>query len=164
MESVFPISEIPAVQPGAAPIGVSPALARAAFLLAVLACCAAGFLATDAQSALRATAEAGPELTRLLRVMTLIKAAMALAASAAAVWRLGSPIGPVWFAGYTLAAGAAVAGPGLIWGMAHVTAGAILLHGGIALCVLLLWRDPAVSLRLEALVTRRRAQLRRRAG
>jgi hypothetical protein len=41
--------------------------------------------------------------------------------------------------------------------MVHIIAGAILLHGGLLLAVLLLWRDPAIGTQLTALINRRRA-------
>ncbi len=54
------------------------------------------------------------------------------------------------------------AGPVLIWEMAHVRLGALLLHGGFLAGALLLWRDPTVGARLGDMVARRRATLRAR--
>jgi hypothetical protein len=48
------------------------------------------------------------------------------------------------------------AGPGLIWGMAHIGLGAILLHGGLFATIILFWRDPAVGAQLARIVDRRR--------
>jgi hypothetical protein len=42
--------------------------------------------------------------------------------------------------------------------MAHVAAGAVLLHAGLLATVVLLWRDPAVGQRLASLVAARRAR------
>jgi hypothetical protein len=84
---------------------------------------------------------------------------MAAGATDAVLWRLGgaAPV-PQW-AAYALACGAMWAGPGLIWGLAHIGLGALLLHGGLAATVVLVWRDPAVAARLAELVARRRKAL-----
>jgi hypothetical protein len=44
--------------------------------------------------------------------------------------------------------------------MSHVSLGALLLHGGLVAALLLLWRDPAVGMRLSVLVANRRVALR----
>jgi hypothetical protein len=124
----------------------------------VLAGIALGLLATGEVTRAHAVAAAGPELTRLLRAMAVIKSLMAAAAVAAMLWRLGAPVGLPWLAGYAAAAAAMAAGPGLIWDMAHVRLGALALHGGLVAAVLLLWRDPGMAARLrEAVAARRRA-------
>jgi len=102
---------------------------------------------------------ADPALTRLLRAMAGIKLLIAAGAAAALYWRLASPVGPWRLTGYVLSGAAMAAGPGLIWNMAHIAAGAALLHGGLAATILLLWRDPGMAARLEqAIATRRRAK------
>ena len=145
----------------AAPVVVRPAsprLTRAALLAAVAAGVAAGFVAADGSETARAVAASGEELTRLLRFMALVKSAMALATVAAVLWRFKSPASVTTVAAYALACCAMASGPGLIWNMDHVGLGALLLHGGLAACLVLLWRDPAVAARLSAAVaTRRRA-------
>ena len=144
------------VTPGA---GATSA-ARALFLLLICAAFAAGFLATDAGAISRAVSNAGADLTRLLRGMAVLKALMAACTSAVVLWRFGLPVRPVRFAAYALAGAAMWSGPGLIWGMAHVGTGALLLHGGLLASILLLWRDPAVAARLTTMVAARRASLR----
>ena len=47
------------------------------------------------------------------------------------------------------------AAPGLIWSMAHVVAGAVLLHGGLVLVAVLFWTDGGSPAMLQGL--RRRA-------
>jgi hypothetical protein len=47
--------------------------------------------------------------------------------------------------------------------MAHVAAGAVLLHTGLLASVLLLWRDPAWDRQWAALLNARRARASRRA-
>ncbi len=138
---------------------LTPVVARALLVLLVLAAASAGFLATGADAASTATEAAGRELTHLLRAMAGMKAGFAAGAAAVTYWRLGSPV--VWprFALYAAAVASMAAGPGLIWDMAHVKLGALLLHGGLLATVLLLWRDPAMSKRLSAAITARRAKL-----
>jgi hypothetical protein len=88
--------------------------------------------------------------------MAALKMLFAGAASAAVLWRLGAPMSLMRWSGYALAAAAAWAGPGLIWGLAHVVMGAALLHGGLIAMAALLWRDPATRTHLAGMVARRR--------
>ncbi len=133
--------------------------ARAGLVVVVLAGVAVGLLATGDVARAHAVTAAGPELTRLLRAMAMIKSLMSVAAVAAMLWRFGAPVASPWLAGYAAAAMAMAAGPGLIWGMAHVGTGALALHGGLAMAIVLLWRDPMMAARLsEAVSARRRAR------
>ncbi len=112
----------------------------------------AGVLATPGTLAHAAVAQAGPELTRLLRTMAVLKLALVGGAAAFVWWRLRFPARPVLAASYAAALAMAAAAPGLIWGMAHVVPGAVLMHGGLVLLAVLFWRDegsPAI-LRLPA--------------
>ena len=140
--------------------GIPPALSLCLLVLIILGALGAGFAATDGDTAARAAAAAGPDLTRLLRAMAGLKALIALGVAGATLWRMGAPTRPGWFAAYALACAAASAGPGLIWQMAHVGAGALALHGGVVACLVLLWRDPVVGERLQAMLAARRASLR----
>jgi hypothetical protein len=134
---------------------------RRGLLLAIVAIAAvAGFLVTSPATACQAVAEAGPDLTRLLRAMAGIKAMAAIGVVGVLYWRLASPVSRARLATYALAACAMAAGPGLIWGMVHVGLGALLLHGGLFIGVVVLWRDPAMAARLSAEIARRRARLR----
>ena len=133
---------------------------RAFMLLFVVAALVAGFVVTEGSLARSAVAVAGEELTRLLRGMALLKAGMALLAGGAVLWRLKTKVTPRWFALYAMALGAMAAGPGLIWDMAYVRAGAVLLHGGLLASVLLVWRDPVVTERLRSFIRARRDHLR----
>jgi hypothetical protein len=139
-----------------------PWVARLLLLAAVAAGLAAGLLASGSAETAQATAEAGADLTRLLRAMAALKAVVAAGLTASMVWRLGLPVGAGRFSLYALAGVAMAAGVGLIWDIAHVAAGALLLHGGLLAVLLLLWRDPAVGERLGAIVAARRAALRTR--
>lgn len=98
--------------------GLPPALACGLFLLVIVVTAVGGVLATDAGIEQAAAAEAGADLTRLLRLMALIKVAMAAAAAGTVLWRLGWPVSPVRLGIYALAGAATAAGPGLIWSMA----------------------------------------------
>jgi hypothetical protein len=137
-------------------------MARALLLLVTVGSVAAGLLVTETQAAASAIALAGAELTHLLRAMALLKVAMAAGMAAAVLWRLGSPVTLAWWAAYALACAGMAAGPGLIWQMAYVRSGALLLHAGLFAAVLLLWRDKAVGARLGMMVAARRAALRAR--
>jgi hypothetical protein len=135
---------------------VAAAASRAAVGVVLAVAAVAGFLATGRHEAALAIHQAGPELTRLLRGMAAIKVLMAAGVSAVVLWRLGNAAAWPWLVGYAMAGAMMAAGPGLIWSMAHVTAGAIFLHGGLLATVLLLWRDPVTGQRLAAAVARRR--------
>jgi hypothetical protein len=143
-------------------IALSPAIARALLAVVIAASFAAGLLATGKEASASAVALAGPDLTHLMRGMALLKALMAAGMAAAVMWRLGSPVTPPWWAAYALACAGAAAGPGLIWQMASVRAGAVTLHVGLLAALILLWRDPAVGARLAMIVAARRAALRSR--
>ncbi len=134
----------------------SPAVARAVLCMVIAVAMAAGFVATSPAASALAMQHDGAALTRLMRFMALIKAGMAMLTAGAVFWRLALPATALRLAAYITSAAAMSAGPGLIWGMVHVGWGALLLHGGLLAAVLLLWRDPAVAARLEALVAARR--------
>jgi hypothetical protein len=102
---------------------------------------AAGFLATGEAASLRAVHAAGPELTRLLRLMALVKVMLGVGALFAVHVRFRFPVAGRLALGYIAAGTVMAAGPGLIWGMAHVALGALLLHGGLASMLALGWVD-----------------------
>jgi hypothetical protein len=131
---------------------LAPGMAQGGFLLVLAVAAAAGF----APESSLAVSHAGADLTRLLRFMAVIKAVIAVGAAAVVFWRLAVPVSLPWFAAYAMAGAAMAAGPGVIWGMAHVGLGALLLHGGLFATILLLWRDPATSGRMQAILARRR--------
>ena len=120
----------------------------------------AGALATSADDTAQAVGWAGADLARLLRAMAGMKAAAAVGLEAAVLWRLALPVSRVRLGFYALGCAAMAAGPGLIWGMAHVRLGALLLHAGLLATVVMLWRDPAMGMRLGAVIERRRRALR----
>ncbi len=146
-----------AASPVRARFTLSPPLAQGAVALALAAGAAGGLLATDGDTAAHAIANAGADLTRLLRAMAIIKAGMGLAVAAGVLWRLKTPASAPWLAAYVAASAAMAAGPGLIWDMSHLKLGALLLHAGLITGMILLWRDPAVSRRLNAAIAARRA-------
>lgn len=133
------------------------ATARAAVLLTVALGLAIGFLVTPGSEAQAAANRAGAELATLLRAMAGLKLLFAAAAIGVTLWRLGAPVTWPRLAAYAAGCAAMTAGPGLIWDMAHVAAGALLLHGGLLATVLLLWRDPATAARLAKALAARRA-------
>ena len=134
-----------------------PLVARGLVALAVAAAIGAALLYAGPQAA-AAVDEAGGDLTALLRAMAALKALMAAGLIAAVLWRLGAPVGVPRLTGYGMASAAMAAGPPLIWSMAHVGLGALLLHGGLLAGLLLLWFDPATATRLSAALVRRRSR------
>ena len=138
---------------------VSPnsGLARALVACLVVLAAVAGFAATGTQAASAAIANAGPELTHLLRAMALLKTLFAGAAIGATLWRLATSVSWPRLSAYAAGCVSMAAGPGLIWSLAHVQAGAVLLHGGLLATAILLWRDPATAARLSAAIASRRA-------
>jgi hypothetical protein len=133
----------------------TPTLLRAGMLAIIAAALVAGFAATGTQATQLAILHDGPALTRLMRFMAALKAVMVMAASAAVLWRLGAAISLPRFAAYAVTCTSMAAGPGLIWGMAHIGLGALLLHGGLFATLLLIWFDPAVSARLAGIIATR---------
>jgi len=122
-------------------------------LLAVIAlACAGGMLVTDSATTSGLIASAGRDWANLLRAMAVLKLLFAGAATAAVLWRLGAPISVTRWGGYALSAGAAWAGPGLIWGLAHILLGTLLLHGGLIATAVLVWHDPATRVRLSEII------------
>lgn len=102
------------------------------------------------------------ELTHLLRAMAVLKLAFVTAAASAIMWRLQAPVTRLRLTGYALVSLAMAAGPALIWCLAYLGPASILLHGGVAAAVLLLWRDEAMSELLEGAISRRRSLIRSR--
>jgi hypothetical protein len=135
---------------------VTPFVAKMLFVAVVVLAFAGGLLATDSAKTARLIAGAGGDWANLLRAMAAIKMLFAGAASAAVLWRLGAPISATRWGGYAVATAGAWAGPGLIWGLAHILLGAVLLHGGLIAMVVLIWCDPATRARLSEMVARRR--------
>jgi hypothetical protein len=93
----------------------------------------------------------------LLRFMAAVKAVMALAALAAAGWRLGYPASPRLAIAYLGSVGLMGAAPGLIWQIADVAIGAALFHAGLLLLVVALFADRGeVSALAQGTLRRRR--------
>ena len=134
----------------------STRLTRGLVLAMAAAAALGGLLITDGATAAQAAARAGEGLTRLLRAMAAIKALMAAGVLAGVLWRLETPVGPPRLIAYALSCAAMAAGPGLIWSMAHLGAGAMLLHLGLISALVMLWRDPEAARRLSTAVAGRR--------
>jgi hypothetical protein len=140
---------------------VSPRLARTLLAGAVLSAGVAGWLSTDPVSAAQAAARAGEDLTRLLRAMAAIKMVLAAAVLAGMWWRMATPTPAGRLAAYVAAAAAMSAGPVMIWGIAQVAVGALVLHAGLITGLVVLWRDPDVTRRIAGIVDgRTRGRLR----
>ena len=124
--------------------------ARSLLAAAVVLGTVAGFYATPHTTSAAAIADAGPDLVRLLRGMALLKVALVAGAAWFAGWRLRFPARPPLAALYVASLGIMAAGPGLIWSMAHVVLGAVLLHVSLATLLVLFWRDPGSPAMLPA--------------
>jgi len=131
-------------------------VARTLLMAVIVLAFAGGLLATDSARTARLIAGGGGDWANLLRAMAALKMLFAGAASAAVLWRLGAPISATRWSGYALGLAAAWAGPGLIWGLAHLLVGTVLLHGGLIATAVLVWRDPAIRARLSDMVACRR--------
>jgi len=104
----------------------------------------------------------GSDLLVLMRFMAAVKAAMALGAVALVAWRMTAPMGRGTAAAYVGATAVMMVGPGLIWDMQHVAYGAMAVHGGLSLVLLVGWLDrEGWSDLLRGAVARRRARLAR---
>jgi hypothetical protein len=136
-------------------IALTPVRTRGVIATALVAGAVAGF----AVGASAAAPSSEAELTMLLRAMALLKLAFVAVAAGGIWWRLTAPISTSWLAGYAAASAAMAAGPGLIWFLSHIGLASILLHGGFATSILLLWRDPATARLLDATILQRRAIL-----
>ena len=137
----------------------TPFIARTLLLGVIALAAAGGMLVTDSAATAQAIAGAGGDWANLLRAMAVLKLLFASAATAAVLWRLGAPISAEKGTGYAVAAAATWAGSGLIWGLAHIGLGTLLLHGGLVATAVLVWRDPATSGRLSEILARRHAAL-----
>ena len=132
---------------------IAPGAARAGLALVVLIAglATAAFVASSPHAA----GGADPALTRLLRAMAVIKAGMAAGVIAVVFWRLGVGVKPIVLGAYSVVSAAMASGPILIWGMTHLVLGAVLLHAGLVAGAIMLWRDPATTARLKALIAAR---------
>lgn len=128
----------------------APRASSRALLLAVVATAVANSFAVSAWDAGAGTPRvADAELAHLLRMMASLKLAFVAGACWLVGWRLRQPIGPRATAAYLAALGLMAAGPGLIWNLSHVVLGAVLLHAGFALLIVLACKDEAVRTRLR---------------
>jgi hypothetical protein len=135
----------------------TPFIAKTLLLAVIALASAGGMCLTDSATTARAIDSAGGDWANLLRAMAVLKLIFAGAATAAVLWRLGAPISATRWGGYAVAAAATWAGPGLIWGLAHILLGTLLLHGGLIATAVLVWRDKATRARLSEIIARRRA-------
>ena len=112
-------------------------------LIATAILAVAAGLAIGHQPAAHGAAPTDADLARLLRFMALIKAALAVLAVGLVYWRLRHPASPRLATAYVGALALMAAGPGLIWSMTHIIAGAVLFHAGLLGFLALGWTDDA---------------------
>jgi hypothetical protein len=82
-----------------------------------------------------------PALSRLLRGMALIKAAISMAVVAAVLWRFGRPLSKPGAAGYLFGAWALVGSTMLIWQLSWIPAAAMLFHAAFVSMLFVSWRE-----------------------
>ena len=127
-----------------APRRTVPALyGRSALAVAVALAIVVAFVAGHEAASTRAVEIAGPELTRLLRFMAVLKGVCAAGAVSLVWWRSGYPATLPAATSYVAACLLMAAAPGLIWSMSHVALGAVLFHAGLALLLVVCWTDRA---------------------
>lgn len=123
---------------------------RAALVAVVAAATVAGFALAGGDAAAGAPQAADTELTRLLRMMALLKLSIVAGAAWLVDWRLRQPpVGAPVAAAYLAGLGLMAVGPGLIWSLTHLVLGAVLLHAGIALLLILACKDEDLRFRLR---------------
>ncbi len=112
-----------------------------ALRLSFLAACAAAVAVTLYVTGAGGLQSADPELDKLLKGMAIIKSVIILFAGAAIWWRLGSPIGPSFAAGYILFAATAIGGAALVWNRSQLGLAPFLFDGGLLAFLILALRD-----------------------
>ncbi|MEM6538245.1 MAG: hypothetical protein AAF668_11015 [Pseudomonadota bacterium] len=90
-------------------------------------------------------AAADPDLARLLKAMTAIKAVMALAVTGAVLLRAGAETTLKWGALYTACVASMWAGVGVMWHMQFMGFAAVAMHVGLFGAIVLFFRDPTVD-------------------
>ncbi|MDQ2802819.1 MAG: hypothetical protein M3Y41_09090, partial [Pseudomonadota bacterium] len=93
--------------------------------------------------------------------MAVFKAALAAGAVWLVWWRSGYPVTLRLAMSYITACFLMAAGPGLVWSMAHVALGAVLVHAGLALLLAACWFDRGSTQDLVAALGERHARRRR---
>ena len=135
-------------QIAARPVALTAARWRMLLLALAAASAVIGFGVTAGAEALRAVTDAGPELVRLLRLMTVLKSVLGLGALALVSLRFRFPVEPRTAFGYLAGGALMAAGPGVMWNMAHIGWGALLFHSGLAVLFILAWMDGGTKWRV----------------
>ena len=106
-----------------------------------------------------------PGFVLLLRFMAALKIATALGAAGLTWWRLGYPMDARRVVSAIGASAAMAFGAGVLWGMAHLVAGAVLFHAALLGWLVLCYADrSAIGAALASVVARRSLRQRRSAG
>lgn len=142
----------------AAPSAAGTAQVRLVFLAASVLALTAGFVLMETEASARAVTDAGPDLVRLVRSMALIKLAVVAAAVWLGQWRLSLPVSVPRAVAYIGAAALMCAGPGVMWNMEQIGAGAVMLHGGLIALIVIGWGDQALGQALSRRIPTRRRQ------
>ncbi|MBI1392840.1 MAG: hypothetical protein GC152_08885 [Alphaproteobacteria bacterium] len=130
---------------------------RIAIALVAAVSLAAALFMTQGDAAMKIAA-ADPDLARLLKAMTAIKAVLALGVTAAVGLRAGAPMGARWSVAYAGAVAAMWAGVGTMWRLQFTGVAAIAMHVGLFGAIILFFRDPAVERALAKALFRKTAR------
>lgn len=84
---------------------------------------------------------ADPALARLLRAMALIKAAIAIAATAAVFWRLAWPVATPVAASYLVGCWVIAGSTMLVWQLSYIVPAALLFHSAALCLIWVSWRE-----------------------
>jgi hypothetical protein len=109
--------------------------------LAFLGACALAAATATIHAGTGGVQSADPDLAKLLKGMAIIKTVILLAGGTAIWWRLGSPIRPIFAAGYIIFGAAGIAGAALVWNMAGLAVAPFLFDGGLLGFLILALRD-----------------------
>ena len=115
----------------------SPWVLRCALLGGAVAAVAVAALFGDPAAHLRAD----PDLSRLLRGMAVIKAALALGALAVLSWRFARPIAPATAMAYVVGAWLMAAASMIVWRLSFIGLGALAFHSGELTLLIVAWRE-----------------------
>lgn len=114
---------------------------RAAILAACLVFAGAAYAVGNPAAWL----EVAPETAQLLRGMALLKATIVVAALAAVLWRVGSPIEPPFAFGYGLALAAMTGAAVMVWQLSFLHVTSFVFHASLIALIVLAWRDDGVA-------------------
>ena len=109
-----------------------PLSLRVLLFIAAIATTGLAYWFTRNQAASHSVANAGADLTRVLRFMVLLKGMLAIGMLGLVSLRFRFAIAPGLAFAYTAGSAVMAAGPGVMWNMADIGLGALLFYAGLA--------------------------------